>query len=119
MTAPTGNRPGTRRHGTGPEPRTQPLSPALAERRLALVDLLDRLLAGGVVIKGDVTLRIADVDLVRVDLNALICSVGPAVASPFASFGASEYSESTASSSECFGFADSAEPSPASGQVTT
>lgn len=121
MTAPTGNRPGTRRHGTGPEPRTQSLSPALAERRLALVDLLDRLLAGGVVIKGDVTLRIADVDLVRVDLNALICSVGPAVASPFASFGASEspeFPESPASSSECFGFADSAEPSSESGQVT-
>ncbi|WP_432075312.1 gas vesicle protein [Streptomyces wuyuanensis] len=55
----------------------------LAQRQLALVDLLDRLLAGGVVIKGDLTLRIADVDLVRVDLNALICSVGPAVASPF------------------------------------
>lgn len=55
----------------------------LAQRQLALVDLLDRLLAGGVVIKGDLTLRIADVDLVRVDLNALICSVGPVVASPF------------------------------------
>ncbi len=55
----------------------------LAQRQLALVDLLDRLLAGGVVIKGDLTLRIADVDLVRVDLNALICSVGPAVGSPF------------------------------------
>ncbi|MFD7229287.1 gas vesicle protein [Streptomyces sp. NPDC059881] len=121
MTAPTENGPGTRRHGTGPEPRTQSLSPALAERRLALVDLLDRLLAGGVVIKGDVTLRIADVDLVRVDLNALICSVGPAVASPFASFGAFGASESPAYSSECFGFADSAEPSSASasGQVTT
>ncbi|MEV1050263.1 gas vesicle protein [Streptomyces sp. NPDC049887] len=55
----------------------------LAQRQLALVDLLDRLLAGGVVIKGDLTLRIADVDLVRIDLNALICSVGSVVASPF------------------------------------
>jgi hypothetical protein len=33
-------------------------------REIALVDLLDRLLAGGVVITGDITLRIADVDLV-------------------------------------------------------
>ena len=32
------------------------------ERRIALVDLLDRVLAGGVVISGDVTLSIADVD---------------------------------------------------------
>ncbi len=59
--------------GTGP----------LAQRRLALVDLLDRLLAGGVVITGDLTLRIADVDLVRVDLNALISSVNVNVPSPF------------------------------------
>ncbi|CAM5247343.1 hypothetical protein SALBM135S_06331 [Streptomyces alboniger] len=44
-------------------------------REIALVDLLDRLLAGGVVITGDITLRIADVDLVRIDLNALISSV--------------------------------------------
>ncbi|MEU6708818.1 gas vesicle protein [Streptomyces wuyuanensis] len=64
----------------------------LAQRQLALVDLLDRLLAGGVVIKGDLTLRIADVDLVRVDLNALICSVGPVVASPFEDrFGSGPY----------------------------
>ncbi|WP_274563873.1 gas vesicle protein [Streptomyces spiramyceticus] len=55
----------------------------LARREIALVDLLDRLLAGGVVIAGDLTLRIADVDLVRVDLNALISSVGADVPSPF------------------------------------
>ncbi|QLE70606.1 gas vesicle protein [Streptomyces rectiverticillatus] len=47
----------------------------LAERRLSLLDLLDRLLAGGVVLAGDLTLSIADVDLVRVDLRALISSV--------------------------------------------
>jgi hypothetical protein len=52
-------------------------------REIALVDLLDRLLAGGVVITGDVTLRIADVDLVRIDLNALISSVNAQVPSPF------------------------------------
>jgi hypothetical protein len=45
------------------------------DRRVALVDLLDRVLAGGVVIAGDVTIGIADVDLVRVSLRALICSV--------------------------------------------
>jgi len=52
-------------------------------REVALVDLLDRLLAGGVVIAGDVTLRIADVDLVRIDLNALISSVTTQVPSPW------------------------------------
>ncbi|AJE43269.1 MULTISPECIES: gas vesicle protein [Streptomyces] len=52
-------------------------------REIALVDLLDRLLAGGVVIAGDITLRIADVDLVRIDLNALISSVDARVPSPW------------------------------------
>ncbi|MET7703823.1 gas vesicle protein [Streptomyces sp. NPDC005485] len=52
-------------------------------REVALVDLLDRLLAGGVVIAGDITLRIADVDLVRIDLNALISSVSAQVPSPW------------------------------------
>jgi Gas vesicle protein len=45
------------------------------QREVALVDLLDRLLAGGVVIGGDITLSIADVDLVYVSLRALITSV--------------------------------------------
>ncbi|MBX9426696.1 MULTISPECIES: gas vesicle protein [Streptomyces] len=53
------------------------------QREIALVDLLDRLLAGGVVLAGDITLTIADVDLVRVDLKALISSVGDAVPSPW------------------------------------
>jgi len=48
---------------------------AMAERNVALVDLLDRLLEGGVVLTGDLTLAIADVDLVRISLRALICSV--------------------------------------------
>lgn len=46
-----------------------------ADRQVALVDLLDRLLAGGVVLTGDVVLSIADVDLVQVSLRALIRSV--------------------------------------------
>ena len=51
-------------------------STAIARHRdVALVDLLDRLLAGGVVIGGDITLSIADVDLVYVSLRALITSV--------------------------------------------
>jgi hypothetical protein len=42
---------------------------------VALVDLLDRLLAGGVVLTGDVTISLAGVDLVRVSLRALVTSI--------------------------------------------
>ena len=51
------------------------LSPAIGDQRIALVDLLDRVLAGGVVITGDITLSIAEVDLVTVSLRALVTSV--------------------------------------------
>jgi hypothetical protein len=51
---------------------------AIVERDVALVDLVDRLLGGGVVIAGDITLAVADVDLVYVGLRALITSVATA-----------------------------------------
>jgi hypothetical protein len=44
-------------------------------REIALVDLIDRLLDGGVVIHGDITLAVADVDLLYVGLRALVASV--------------------------------------------
>jgi hypothetical protein len=44
-------------------------------RDASLVDLIDRLLAGGVVIVGDVTLSIADVDLVHAGLQLLVSSI--------------------------------------------
>jgi hypothetical protein len=50
-------------------------STTIAEQDVALIDLVDRLLGGGVVIAGDITLSVADVDLVRVSLRALISSV--------------------------------------------
>jgi hypothetical protein len=49
-----------------------------AERDVALVDLVDRLLGGGVVVAGDITLSVADVDLVYVGLRALVSSVATA-----------------------------------------
>ncbi|MBO8193140.1 gas vesicle protein [Streptomyces oryzae] len=55
----------------------------LARRQVALVDLLDRLLGTGAVLTGSLTLGIADVDLVRIDLRALISSVGARVPSPW------------------------------------
>ncbi len=48
---------------------------SLPGRQVALVDLLDRLLSGGVVLSGDLVLSIADIDLVRISLRALIVSV--------------------------------------------
>ncbi|MET9415602.1 gas vesicle protein [Streptomyces klenkii] len=65
----------------------------LAQRRLSLVDLLDRLLAGGVVVAGDLTLRIADVDLVRIDLHALISSIDDQVPAPWETWDSWDYRE--------------------------
>ncbi|MHA6794070.1 gas vesicle protein [Pseudonocardia bannensis] len=48
---------------------------ARGQETIALVDLLDRLLAGGVVLTGDLTISLAEVDLVHVSLRALISSV--------------------------------------------
>lgn len=44
---------------------------------VSLVDLLDRVLAKGVVVSGEVTLTIAEVDLVHLSLRALLCSARP------------------------------------------
>ena len=56
------------------EPRSTSL---FGDQEVALVDLLDRLLAGGVVLVGDITISLAGVDLVRVSLRALITSIAP------------------------------------------
>jgi hypothetical protein len=52
---------------------------SVVERRsladqLTLVDLVDRVLNKGVVVTGDVTLSVADVDLVYVGLRLLLAS---------------------------------------------
>jgi hypothetical protein len=49
-----------------------------SQRDVAFVDILDRLLNGGVVVAGDITLAVADIDLVYVGLRALISSVASA-----------------------------------------
>ncbi|WP_405605972.1 gas vesicle protein [Streptomyces sp. NBC_01410] len=50
---------------------------AFEGQQIAFVDLLDRVLAGGVVIAGEITLSIADIDLVRISLRALVASIRP------------------------------------------
>lgn len=63
----------------GPAPEAE----RLPQRQVALIDLLDRLLSGGVVLTGDVVLSIADIDLVRVSLRALIVSISEQNPSPW------------------------------------
>lgn len=46
-----------------------------ASAQISLVDLLDRLLGTGVVLVGDVVISLAGIDLVRVQVEALITSV--------------------------------------------
>ena len=53
------------------------LAPAPAGN-IALIDLLDRLLQGGIVIQGDVILSAAEIDLVKLDLRILIAAIDKA-----------------------------------------
>jgi hypothetical protein len=48
---------------------------SLLERQVTLLEILDRVLNRGVVVAGDVTLSVADVDLIHVGLRVLLCSV--------------------------------------------
>jgi hypothetical protein len=47
------------------------------DEHISLVDLLDRVLARGVVISGEITLTIAEVDLVHISLRGLLSAVRP------------------------------------------
>ena len=64
-------------------PGRPPEAERLPQRQVALIDLLDRLLSGGVVLTGDVVLSIADIDLVRISLRALIVSISEQNPSPW------------------------------------
>jgi hypothetical protein len=54
-----------------------PSSPARADqqRQVTLLDLVDRIIDKGAVVKGQVVLSVADVDLVKLDLSLLLASV--------------------------------------------
>jgi hypothetical protein len=62
-------------HAAAGEQRASAAERARREREVSLLEMIDRLLAGGVVIHGDLTLAVADVDLLYVGLRALIASV--------------------------------------------
>jgi hypothetical protein len=46
-----------------------------SRRELTLLELVDRLINKGVVLTGDITLAVADVDLIYVGLRALVSSI--------------------------------------------
>jgi hypothetical protein len=48
---------------------------AAREKEVTLLDLLDRILNKGVILYGDITLSVADVDLVYLSLKVLLTSV--------------------------------------------
>ena len=57
---------------------TRPLAPVSngdLQREVTLLELLDRVLDKGVVLTGDITLSVAEVDLVYVGLRVLLSSV--------------------------------------------
>ncbi|MEM1125602.1 MAG: gas vesicle protein [Bacteroidota bacterium] len=54
---------------------TRPPSAFSLEQEVTLLDLLDRILDKGIVIQGDVTISVADVDLVYLGLKAVLASV--------------------------------------------
>jgi hypothetical protein len=56
-------------------PPAKAVDEPLPNPQVALIDLLDRLLSGGVVLTGDLVLSIADIDLVRISLRAVIVSI--------------------------------------------
>ncbi len=48
---------------------------ATQPREVALIDLMDRLLQGGVVIQGQIMLRAADIDLVALDVRVIVAAI--------------------------------------------
>ena len=69
------------RHGTVVERPTAPCGPppagdeAALQQEVTVLEVLDRVLDKGVVLSGDITLSVADVDLVHVGLRVLLSSV--------------------------------------------
>jgi gas vesicle structural protein len=49
------------------------------DRRMVLSDLLNRVLDRGLVVTGTVLIAVADVDLIRLDLNVVLTAVESAV----------------------------------------
>jgi hypothetical protein len=53
---------------------------AARSQPVTLVDLIDRVLAGGVVVSGHITLAVADIDLIDVDVALLLAATAKVAA---------------------------------------
>ena len=60
---------------TRPDASAGSLTSTAAEAQVTLLELLDRVLDKGVVLSGDITLSVANIDLVYVGLRVLLSSV--------------------------------------------
>lgn len=62
--------------------RTRPAAGmGFAEADVSLLDVLDHVLNQGIVLSGEITLGVADVDLIHLRLLALVCSADRALSS--------------------------------------
>lgn len=50
-----------------------------SDRRISLAETLDRVLNKGVMITGDIIISVANVDLIYLQLNVLVCSIETAM----------------------------------------
>lgn len=58
-----------------PRPARRRPRPEAPEQHITLCEAIDRVLNKGVVVKGEITISVADVDLVYLGLNVLLASV--------------------------------------------
>ena len=58
-----------------------PARTGFAEADVSLLDVLDHVLNQGIVLSGEITLGVADVDLIHLRLLALVCSADRALSS--------------------------------------
>jgi hypothetical protein len=58
-----------------PAPRTETVEQRDLQRQVTLLDLVDRVLDKGAVVRGQIMLSVADVDLVSLDLRLLLGAV--------------------------------------------
>ncbi len=58
-----------------PTNTTAATTSSIMQQNVTLLDLLDRLLETGVVVRGDLTISVADVDLIYLQANVLLTSI--------------------------------------------
>lgn len=72
--------PMTRERGPGargrtPTPDLRPLRGSLLKREVSLAEVLDRVLHKGAVVVGELTISVADIDLLYLGINLILTSV--------------------------------------------